>query len=257
MKVVAIRLGTVAGLLALWALIARSGLVLNTVLPPPSDVLRAFVQLFSSETLTSDLYASTYEIGMGFAIGALGAITVGGMLGSSDYLYRLFEPLIYYFGAVPKIVLFPILILFLGTGFESKVGMGAISAFFPIVVSTALSVREINPVHVRAAKSLGANKLQLWSKVYTPAILGPLLSGLRLGLAVSITATLLAETKVAQEGLGFRAVQLYSQLRITEMYALLLLVFVIAAVVNAGLSYLIARATHYQQQAATGTTSVM
>lgn len=253
----AIRLGTVAGLIALWAVIARSGLVLDTVLPPPSDVLVSFVRLFGSDTLAADLYASTYEIGVGFAIGAVAAIAFGSLLGTSGYLYQLFEPLIYYFGAVPKIVLFPVLILFLGTGFESKVGMAAVSAFFPIVVSTALSVKEMNPVHVRAARSLGASRLQLWSKVYTPAVLGPVLSGLRLGLAVAVTATLLAETKMAQAGLGFRAVELYAHLRIAEMYALLLLIFVAAAAVNAGLGYLIARATHYQQQAETGTTAVM
>lgn len=257
MKITTIRLGTVAALIAVWEIVARSGLVLDTVLPPPTDVLVAFVRLFGSETLAADLYASCYEIGMGFVVGAAAAIVFGGLLGTSDYLYRVFEPLIYYFGAVPKIVLFPILILFLGTGFESKVGMAAVSAFFPVVVNTALSVREVNPVHVRAARSLGATRAQLWSKVYTPAVLGPVLSGMRLGLAVSVTATLLAETKVAQEGLGFRAVELYSQLRIDEMYALLLLIFVLAAVVNAGLGYLIARATHYQQQTATGTTTVM
>lgn len=251
-----IRVATLLGFLAVWELLARSGLVLERILPPPTDVLTAAFNMVGTERFVRDATLSAYEIGIGIIIGAISGVIGGALLGAYDYLYRLFEPLIYYFGAVPKIILFPILILFLGTGYESKVGMAVISSFFPIIINSALSVREVNPVHVRAARSLGASGLAVWRKVYTPATMGPVLSGIRLGLGVAITATLLAETKVAQLGLGFRAVQYYSQLRITEMYALLFLVFIGAALINWGLSYLITRATHYQQPSATGTTSV-
>lgn len=255
-KVAIIRVATLLGFLAVWELLARSGLVLEEILPPPTEVLTAAFNMLGTEAFILDATLSAYEIAVGIVIGAAGGIACGALLGAYDYLYRLFEPLIYYFGAVPKIVLFPILILFLGTGYESKVGMAVISSFFPIIINSALSVREVNPVHVRAARSLGASGLAVWRKVYAPATMGPVLSGVRLGLGVAITATLLAETKVAQLGLGFRAVQYYSQLRIAEMYALLFLVFAGAALINWGLSYLIARTTHYQQPSATGTTSV-
>jgi ABC-type nitrate/sulfonate/bicarbonate transport system permease component len=244
----ALRIGGVVVFLGVWEVLARSGLVLDTVLPPATQVVARIVDVVSRPSFGLDVYASLYEVFIGAAIGALLGIPFGAFMGSSSYLYRLLDPLVYYVGAVPKIVLFPILILFLGTGVESKVGIAAVSAAFPIAVNTALAVREVKPIHVKAAKSLGASRGQLYRFVYTPAILGPVLAGARLGLGVAITAALLAETKVANVGLGFRSIEYYSRLQIAEMYALLLLVFLGAAAINLGLSVLIRRATHYQQQ---------
>lgn len=252
----AIRLGTIVVFLAVWELVSRSGLVQEQILPPASEVFAQLIGLLGSDNLAADVYASLYEILVGFVVGSVLGILFGAVMGASTYLYRLFEPLIYYLGAVPKIILFPILILFLGTGLESKVGMAAITAFFPVVVNTALAVRDVKPIYVRAARSLGASRAQLYGKVYVPAMLGPLLSGMRLGLGVAITGALLAETDVAQVGLGFRAIEFYSQLRIAEMYALLLLVFIGAALINLGIGRLIQRTTRYQQQQTSAGTTV-
>lgn len=255
-KVWALRIGALALFLGLWEGLARSGLVLETVLPPASEVIGQIGNVVGRPSFGTDVYASLYEVFVGSAIGALIGLPFGAFMGSTQYLYKLLDPLVYYTGAVPKIVLFPILILFLGTGIESKVGIAAISAAFPIAVNTALAVREIKPIYIKAAKSLGVTRTQLYRFVYTPAILGPVLAGARLGLGVAITASLLAETKVANVGLGFRAIEYYSRLQIAEMYALLLLVFIGAAIINFGVSYLIRRATHYQQQSVTAGASV-
>ena len=255
-RVWALRIGAVVLFLGVWEALARSGVVLETVLPPATEVFARIIDVVGRPSFALDAYASLYEVFIGAAVGALIGIPFGAFMGSSAYLYRLLDPLVYYVGAVPKIVLFPILILFLGTGVESKVGIAAISAAFPIAVNTALAVREVKPIHVKAAKSLGASRSQLYRFVYTPAILGPVLAGARLGLGVAITAALLAETKVANVGLGFRSIEYYSRLQIAEMYALLLLVFLGAAVINLGLSALIRRATHYQQQQVGAASSV-
>nr|MBA3523411.1 ABC transporter permease [Geodermatophilaceae bacterium] len=220
-----LRLGALAGFVAVWELLARSGLVLETVLPPATEVFGQVATVVGRPSFGLDVYTSLYEVFVGAALGALIGIPIGAVMGSTTYLYKLLDPLVYYVGAVPKIVLFPILILFLGTGVESKVGIAAISAAFPIAVNTALSVREVKPIHVKAARSLGASRTQMYRFVYTPSILGPVLGGARLGLGVAITAALLAETKVANAGLGFRSIEYYSRLQIAEMYALLLLVF--------------------------------
>lgn len=252
----ALRVGAVLIFIAIWEAVARSGLVLNTVLPPATEVFGHIADVVASQNFGLDVYASLYEVFVGAAIGALLGMPLGALMGSTAYLYRLLDPLVYYVGAVPKIVLFPILILFLGTGVESKVGIAAVSAAFPIAVNTALAVREVKPIHIKAAKSLGVSRGQLYRFIYTPSILGPVLAGFRLGLGVAITASLLGETKVANVGLGFRAIEYYSRLQVAEMYALLLLVFIGAAVLNLGLSMLIRRATHYQQQRVGATTSV-
>ncbi|WP_375000851.1 ABC transporter permease [Aeromicrobium sp. CTD01-1L150] len=251
-----LRLAAIVVFLGLWEGLARSGLVLDTVLPPATEVFSQIWDVVTRPSFGLDVYASLYAVFIGAAIGALVAVPFGAFMGSREYLHRLLDPLVYYVGAVPKIILFPILILFLGTGIESKVGIAAISAAFPIAVNTALAIREVKPIHVKAARTMGTSRTQLYRFVYTPSILGPMLGGARLGLGVAITATLLAETKVANSGLGFRAIEYYSRLQISEMYALLLVVFVGAALINLGLSLLIRRAMHYQQQSVDPSASV-
>lgn len=242
-----IQLGTILLILVLWEFLGRSGLILREIFPPFSEVLARLVELLSSVTMWQHIGVSLYEIGVGFAVGGILGVLVGAPLGTSDYLHRLVEPLFYYLGAIPKIILLPIFILFLGVGVESKVGLAAISAFFPVVVNTALAVREVRPILVQTARTMGASRAQIYAKIYLPSTLGPVLSGLRLGLGVAITGALLAETSVAQAGLGFRAVEFYSQLRIAEMYALILLIFLVALLLNTGVGRLIQRTTRHQQ----------
>lgn len=87
------------------------------------------------------------------------------------------------------------------------------------------------------------------ANVYAPAAIGPILSGLRLGLAVAITGVLLAETSVASAGVGYQAMQYYDNLRIADMYALLLLVLLAAVAANSALGWLIRHVTRYSQPA--------
>jgi ABC-type nitrate/sulfonate/bicarbonate transport system permease component len=242
--------------LGFWEALSRSGLVLDTVLPPASEVVVQGIQLFQMPTIWKDAYASVYEIVVGLAIGGMFGVLGGCLVGSSCYLSKLFEPIFFYLASVPKIILLPIFVLFLGIGLGSKIGMSAVSAFFPIIVNTALAIREVKPIYVRVGRTFGASRLQLYRSVFAPSVLGPVLSGIRLGLGVAITGALLAETKVAQFGLGFRAIELYSQLRIAEMYALLILVFVCAAAVNLLLGYFISRTTRFAPQMSQGTLSV-
>lgn len=227
------------------------------VFPPASAVFMELIDIFNSGYIVEDVYTSLYEIGVGLVFGSLLGLATGICMGASTYLYRLLDPLIYYLNSVPKIVLLPLFILFLGTGVESKAGIATISALFPITLNTALAVEAVKPIHIRAARSLGASRMQLYRKVYVPATLGPILSGVRLGLGVAVTGALLAETAIANAGLGFRAIELYSQLRIAEMYALLLLIFVGASLINIGFGKLIQKTTHYEQQETRGETSAV
>jgi NitT/TauT family transport system permease protein len=110
--------------------------------------------------------------------------------------------------------------------------VGAIASFFPIVLLTIAGMREVKPVYVDVARTLGASKVKLASKVYLPAIAGYIFTGVRIGLGASVTGALLAETKIAKAGLGFMIVEYYSQFRMADMYSLLLFIFILAAVVN-------------------------
>jgi NitT/TauT family transport system permease protein len=243
MKSITTRLAALIIVAGGWEIAARSGLISGTVLPPFSSVLVSLVRQLGEHNTWYQAYVSVWAIGVGFAIGALAGLVFAVV---TLAISQVVEPVLYYLSSLPKIIVFPVLLLYLSTGIYSKVGMAAVSAFFPVAITAAQALREVPPSVVRAARTLGAGRRQLLVHVYTPAALGPVLSGLRLGLAVAVTGVLLAETSVASAGLGWQAMQDYDNLRITDMYALLLLVFFAAVLVNSGIGRLIRYVTRYR-----------
>ena len=244
---VAIRAATVVVAAGGWELTARAHLVSGTVLPPLSSVLASLGRQLGQHSTWYNAYVSGWAIGYGLVLGVAAGLVFAVLAGLSVRTWAVFEPFLYYLGSLPKIIVLPVLLLYLSIGIYSKVGMAAVSAFFPVAITTAHALHGVDDVHLRAARVLGARRPQLLAKVYLPAAAGPALSGLRLGLAVAVTGVLLAETSVATAGLGYQAIQDYDNTRIADMYALLLFVFIAAVAVNSGLGWLIRRVTRYRQ----------
>jgi len=166
-------------------------------------------------------------------IGCLTGLVVGIALGSSRLLRRAYEPMLYYLGPCPKIIFFPVMFMWFGVGPGSKVAMGAISCFFPVVFNVAGGMREIDQVLIRVGRSFRANTWQMVTKIYLPAMRHPIINGVRIGLGVCLIGTLLAETKLSNSGVGFLVMQAYNLFNMPLMYALLIVLFVIAIGANA------------------------
>ena len=178
-------------------------------------------------------HSTLYEVGASLVIGGVTGAVVGLVLGGNRFLSRAFEPYLHYLGPTPKIIFFPIMIMWFGVGGGSKIAMGALSCFFPVALSTAVGMRQIEPVLVRVGKSFRATTAQMVAKIYLPAIRPAMLTGLRLGLGVAVIGVLLAETKLSNRGLGYLVIQRYTTFDMPGMYALLIVVFLLAIVANA------------------------
>jgi NitT/TauT family transport system permease protein len=232
---------TVIVFLTAWELVGKSASILSELFPPIVDILQSFWIYITTPVLLPHLYASLYEVLGGLFVGAGLGIPLGILFGSRRSFMEVMEPLILYLAVVPKIIVFPVFILFLGIGTHSKLAVGAIAAFFPIALLTIAGMREVRPVFLDVARTLGAGKLKIATKVYLPAITGYVFTGLRIGLGASVTGALLAETKIAKAGLGFMIVEYYGQFRIADMYALLLFIFILAALANWAMKALFSR----------------
>jgi ABC-type nitrate/sulfonate/bicarbonate transport system permease component len=123
--------------------------------------------------------------------------------------------------------------MWFGVGPASKVAMGALSCFFPIVLSVASGMRQIDPVLIRVGQSFKASRWQTAIKIHLPAMRAPILNGVRLGLGVAIIGTLLAETKLSNVGVGYLIMQAYSVFDMPRMYAMLIVLFTLAIGANA------------------------
>ena len=246
-----LRIAIIVVTLASWEALSASGLLYRDVVPSLLAIAKALFDLLTVPDMPVDLspfglqgtasipaiywhlYVTFYEIAIGLLIGGLSGLVAGIALGSSRLLRQAYEPLLYYLGPCPKIIIFPVMIMWFGVGPGSKVAMGAISCFFPVALNVAGGMREIDRVLIQVGRSFRANTWQMVTKIYLPAMRHPIINGIRIGLGVCLIGTLLAETKLSNSGVGFLVIQAYSLFNMPLMYALLIVLFVIAIGANA------------------------
>jgi NitT/TauT family transport system permease protein len=230
--VTALRIAIIVTVLAGWEALAASGLLYRDVVPSLVAIGKALAATLGDATFYWHLGTTFYEIGIALLIGGVSGLAVGIVLGGSKLMQRAFEPLLYYLGPTPKIIFFPVMIMWFGVGPGSKIARGAISCFFPVALNVAGGMREIDKVLIRVGRSFRANTWQMVTKIYLPAMRHPIINGIRLGLGVALIGTLLAETKLSNRGIGFLVIQAYSLFNMPQMYALLIVLFVISIAAN-------------------------
>jgi NitT/TauT family transport system permease protein len=228
-----LRIAIILSVLALWEFLAHSGWLYRDVVPSLLAIGRALVDLLSSVDYYFNLGVTAAEVATALAIGGLSGVAAGILLGSNRFLSKAYEPYLYYLAPTPKIIFFPIMIMWFGVGPESKIALGTLSCFFPVALSVAAGMRSIDKVLINVGKSFRANTWQTVTKIYLPAMRHPIINGIRLGLGVALIGTLLAETKLSNKGIGFLIIQAYSVFDMPRMYAMLIVLFVVAIGANA------------------------
>ena len=232
-RVTAVRVAIVVTVLAVWEAVSMSGILFRDVVPSLQAIGRAIAALLANPDFYANLGVTAMELAVAMTIGSLAGLAVGIALGANRFLSDAFESLLLYLGPTPKIIFFPVMIMWFGVGPGSKIAMGALSCFFPIVISTAAGMRAIEPVLIRVGRSFRASPWQMAAKIYLPAMRRPIVNGVRLGLGVAIIGTLLAETKLSNRGIGYLIIQAYATFDMPRMYALLIVLFVLAIGANA------------------------
>jgi NitT/TauT family transport system permease protein len=228
-----LRAAIIVTLLAVWEFLAHSGWLYRDVVPSLLSILRALVDLLAHTGFYRNLGVTLAEIAGALMIGGVSGLAVGILLGANRFLAKAFESYLYYLGPTPKIIFFPVLIMWFGVGPESKVALGTLSCFFPVALSVAAGMRGIDKVLIRVGDSFRASTWQMVMKIYLPAMRHPIINGVRLGLGVALIGVLLAETKLSSAGIGFLIIQAYSVFDMPRMYAMLIVLFVLAIGANA------------------------
>ncbi len=227
-----IRVGLVLGLALVWEALSRSGLLFRDVVPSLLAIAASIGKLLVTAAFWSNLQVTAWEVFASLAIGAGLGILVGIVLGSNRFLAAAYEPYVYYLAPTPRIIFFPIMIMWFGVGIASKIALGALSCFFTVALSTASGMRQLDPVLIRVGRSFRATPWQMGTKIYLPAMRVPVLNGIRLGFGTATVTALLAETKLSNQGLGYLIMQIYSRFDMPSLYGLLIIVFVIAGIGN-------------------------
>lgn len=239
LSVAAVRLATLLCIWAAWEALAASGILYRGVVPSSVRVIAALATLLASPDFYRNLEFTLFEVLASLALGVGAGLAAGLALGASRFAGKAFEPYLHYLAPTPKIVFLPILLVLFGVDAGSKIAMGALSCFFPMALSVATGVRQIDPVLLRVGRSFNLDAVQMIRKIYLPALVSPIATGLKLGLGVAIIGCLLAEIKMSNRGLGFLVMQYYAQFRIPELYATLIVAFATAALGNLLIGYFV------------------
>lgn len=232
-RITAVRIGTACAVWLAWELLARSGLLYDGVIPSSIDVFASIWKHITDMSFYRHVERTFYEVAVGATIGSLLGLAVGIFAGRLRFVGRVVEIYINVLAPTPKIVFLPLMMILFGVDFGSKVALGAISAFFPVSVATLSAIQLVNPVLIKVGRSFNATLWQQVCKIYLPAMIHPLVSGMRLGVGVAIIGVLLAEIKLSNVGLGHLAINHYNAFRIADMYAVLLITFSLAVGANA------------------------
>jgi len=232
------RLIAAVAIMAAWQGLASSGLLFRDVVPSLWRIAAALAVTLGSATFYANLGVTAVEFVIAITLGGVAGACAGLALGANRFLAAAYERWVHYLAPVPKIIFFPALLLAFGAGAGSKIAMGTISCFFPVAISVAGGVRGVRHVLLHVGHSFRASTWQMATKIYLPAVREPLLNGLRLGFGVAAIGVLLAETKLSKAGIGFMVMDAYRRFDMPGMYALLILVVLLVAGVNAAVTRL-------------------
>jgi NitT/TauT family transport system permease protein len=212
------------GLLVIWEMLTQSGIINPQVLPAPSQIFLRWVAyakpmlpyeeanlgyiawLFSGE-LPLDAFATTYRVVVGFCIGAGLALPLGLFMGTVDWVYKLFNPLIQILRPIPPIAYIPLAILWFGLGNPPAFFLISLGVFFPVLMNTISGVKHVDSIYIRAAQNLGASRATMFTRVILPAATPHILTGLRVGVGVGFICVIVAEMIAVNNGLGFRILE--------------------------------------------------
>ncbi|WP_323765709.1 ABC transporter permease [Marinovum sp.] len=171
--------------------------------PAPTDVFAAFVELMHKGILPAYLLDSAGRYGAGVALGLSMGVGFGLLIGLSRFWSRLLAPLINFFYAIVEVAWIPLLVIWIGYGFNTILIAITYVVFFPVLYNTLTGVRTVQPVLINAMRTLGANRRQVVTSVILPSALPNIITGFRVGAGFAFRGLIFAEMIAAGSGLGF------------------------------------------------------
>jgi NitT/TauT family transport system permease protein/taurine transport system permease protein len=215
-------------LLIAWEAVPRLGLLPELFIPPLTKTL--YVLWLDWLIYAYALWVTVYEVAVAMLIACGIGILLGAVVGGVTKLRILMLPIFSSLYAVPIVILYPIFTAWFGIGSESKIAFAGVYGFFPVMLSTAAGIRTIEEQYLLAARSMGASLPQLVARVIIPASIPTVLTGLRLGGALTIIGVVVSEMLTSAEGIGYLVTKNRTTLDSPRVFAAIILILVLSVV---------------------------
>src|ERR1700730_4308472 len=188
-----------------WLLTTGLKVVKPLYFPSPAAVWATFLQMH--QRIWVHAFATLMRVIASWLIGSFLGIIIGLLTVRSRLIASALSPIIEGLRPIPPVALIPLVIIWFGIGDSGKIFLTSLACFMVLVVNTAVSARNVNPVYIQAAKSLGASETKIYLTVVLPAIVPELLSGFRIGIALAFAIAVAAEFMGAEYGIGYLIMQ--------------------------------------------------
>ena len=230
------------GFLALWQLVHWA--VGPDVVSSPWATISRAVELLETPAFWGHIGATLTAFALASVISIAAGIALGLWLGLRRFAGDVADPILGTLYSIPKITLYPIILLMFGLGVSAKIAFGVIHGVFPIAIFTMNAVRNVAPVFRRTARIMRLSSVTTAATIMTPAALPEILAGIRVGVALTLLGTLIGELFAATSGLGFALIRAMDMHAVVDILAITLLLFCFAAGLNASLRFIERWARH-------------
>jgi NitT/TauT family transport system permease protein len=226
----------ILALLLLWQAAVSTGMAPPALLPSPLAVLARFAQNMADPAFLAHAGITLYRLFAGFLIALALGVPLGLLGATNRGVGAVLKPLVRVLAPVPKIALYPALILSLGFGDASKIVLVVADALFPILLATYQGAAMVEPKLVWSARAAGTSRGGTLLKVILPATLPSILTGSRIALVVACIVVFLAEMITSTDGLGYVLVRAVRNFQTVEMFVPLIAISVIGLALNGALA---------------------
>jgi NitT/TauT family transport system permease protein len=225
-------------LLVGFLLIAWQGLyaaVGDVALTPPLATLRNAAALLRSPLFWRHAGATIDAFAISLIICSVAGVVIGLALGFHRFSGLVAEPILTALYTLPKVTLYPLVLLVFGLGISAKIAFGVMHGVIPVILFTLNAVRAIDRVHLKTARALDLTPWQTATTILAPAVTPEIFTGLRLGFALTLLGVIIGEMFASQRGLGFMIVNGMNLHDVPTMMAVILLIVVFAVAASTAL----------------------
>jgi ABC-type nitrate/sulfonate/bicarbonate transport system permease component len=235
-RITLFRLIFLGGLIGVWWLVANH--VGANLIPTPLATLEASQRLFEQGRLFKALGESLSVYASGYLLAVAAAVPLGVVMGAFRPLGRTLEIYVYALAATPRVAFIPLIIVFLGLGFQAKLFVVFLGAVMPILLNTYAGVQNVDRELLEMARSVRASRWQVFRRIVIPGAVPFIIVGLRIGATIGLINTVVAELYTAVSGLGGLLAIYGNTFRMAEYFVIVLCLSAIGVVVTEGLRFL-------------------
>ena len=224
-------------LLVLWQAVVYFKFINPIFVGSPLGVVKEFIDLFASKEIYPQLWNSFSAFFVGFITAVISGTVLGLVVGTNKKIFQVLSPYIYAIDALPKLVLFPLIIIWFGIGLNAKIFVIFLMTIIPVLVNTIDAAKAVDPKLVVMAHSFRGSRFFILKNIYLPASLPYIFSALRLAVGRALGGLILAEFNGIGQGIGYLIAFYGGTLQTDRLLALVLVVLIIDLLLLKSISF--------------------